>query len=95
MTGREEIWRALRMVVEMMEYDLQTAQEIVNASGITVPTGRCASAALPTSFPVDEEYAVRHGCGHGAVTGLWLMSVRGVQQGILQRVYMTSRGMST
>lgn len=38
-TGREEIWRALKLAVEMLDVELGTAQEILNASGITVPTG--------------------------------------------------------
>lgn len=40
-TGREEIWRALKLVVEMLDVELETAQEVLNASGITVPTGEC------------------------------------------------------
>jgi len=42
-TGRAEVWGALRVAVEMLEVDLQTAQGIVDAAGITVPTGRCCS----------------------------------------------------
>lgn len=40
-TGRKEIWNVLRLAVEAMENgDMATAQEIINASGITIPTGK-------------------------------------------------------
>ncbi|TGZ84123.1 hypothetical protein EX30DRAFT_338686 [Ascodesmis nigricans] len=39
-SGREEIWSALRVATEMLENgDVSMTQEIVNAAGITVPTG--------------------------------------------------------
>ena len=39
-TGRREVWGVLRLAVETMENgDLATAQEIINAAGITIPTG--------------------------------------------------------
>ncbi|KAI5855668.1 putative ubiquitin domain protein [Tricharina praecox] len=38
-TGRPEIWGALRAATEMLQMDLSTAQGIVDAAGITVPTG--------------------------------------------------------
>ncbi|KAI9844231.1 MAG: hypothetical protein M1837_005737 [Sclerophora amabilis] len=38
-TGRAESWSAIRMAVETMESDLSTAQTILDAAGITVPTG--------------------------------------------------------
>lgn len=40
-TGRVEIWNILRLAVEAMENgEFSTAQEIINASGITIPTGK-------------------------------------------------------
>lgn len=40
-TGRREIWNVLRLAVETMESgDLATAQEIISASGVTIPTGK-------------------------------------------------------
>lgn len=40
-TGRVEVWNTLRLAVEAMESgDLLTAQEIINASGISIPTGK-------------------------------------------------------
>lgn len=39
-TGRKEVWDILRLAVETMDNgDLATAQEILNASEITIPTG--------------------------------------------------------
>lgn len=41
MTGRREIWAALRQVAESVrENDLTTAQGILDAVGMTLPTGR-------------------------------------------------------
>lgn len=39
-TGRKEVWDILKLAAEAMDNgDLATAQEILNASGITIPTG--------------------------------------------------------
>ena len=39
-TGRQEIWGALRIVIGLLEEgEMETAQGILDASGITVPTG--------------------------------------------------------
>jgi Ubiquitin-binding domain len=38
-TGRSECWNAIGMAVEVIDEDLGTAQEILNAAGISVPTG--------------------------------------------------------
>ncbi|KAI9851649.1 MAG: hypothetical protein M1838_003118 [Thelocarpon superellum] len=38
-TGRPETWHALRMAIETMDDDLSTAQTIIDAAGITIPTG--------------------------------------------------------
>lgn len=40
-TGRREIWGALKAAVELMGVDMVTAQGIVDAAGINVPTGLC------------------------------------------------------
>lgn len=40
MTGRQEIWAALRTTTELLRSgDIETAQSILDASGITLPTG--------------------------------------------------------
>lgn len=40
MSGRPEVWDALRVALSFMrDGDLQTAQSIIDAAGITVPTG--------------------------------------------------------
>ncbi|KAL8824699.1 MAG: hypothetical protein Q9191_004879 [Dirinaria sp. TL-2023a] len=45
-TGREEIWASLKAVVDLLvEGDLQTAQSILDAAGITVPTGDLINGA--------------------------------------------------
>ncbi|KAI9766067.1 MAG: hypothetical protein M1840_006774 [Geoglossum simile] len=38
-TGRPETWSAIRMAVDAMADDLDTAQTILDAAGITIPTG--------------------------------------------------------
>ncbi|CAZ82136.1 unnamed protein product [Tuber melanosporum] len=38
-TGRMEIWNAIRMAVDVLDEDLETAQQILNAAGISIPTG--------------------------------------------------------
>ncbi|KAI5776759.1 hypothetical protein EDC01DRAFT_443468 [Geopyxis carbonaria] len=38
-TGHQEVWSALQTAIEVAEYDLQTAQQIIDSSDITVPTG--------------------------------------------------------
>ena len=46
MTGRQEIWAALKIVVGLLgEDDIQTAQGILDASVITVPTGDLVNGA--------------------------------------------------
>ena len=46
MTGRQEIWGALKLVVGLLgEHDIQTAQGILDASVITVPTGDLVNGA--------------------------------------------------
>ena len=50
MTGRQEIWATLKMVVGLIaEGDTQTAQGIINASGITLPTGDLINGAYDES----------------------------------------------
>lgn len=45
-TGRQEIWGALKLVVGLLgEHDIQTAQGILDASVITVPTGDLVNGA--------------------------------------------------
>ncbi|KKY27125.1 putative ubiquitin domain-containing protein [Phaeomoniella chlamydospora] len=45
-TGNAEIWAALRTVTELMrDGQLPTAQEILNAAGITLPTGDLVNGA--------------------------------------------------
>lgn len=45
-TGREEIWATLKVVVGMIaENEIQTAQGILDASAITVPTGDLINGA--------------------------------------------------
>ena len=39
-TGRTETWHAIRMAIETMPTDLSTAQTIIDAAGVTIPTGR-------------------------------------------------------
>lgn len=48
-SGRLEVWQALRYSIELMEDgDLATAQEILRAGGVTVPTGQfCFPCGLP------------------------------------------------
>ncbi|KAI9814475.1 MAG: hypothetical protein M1832_005881 [Thelocarpon impressellum] len=38
-TGRAETWHAIRMAIDTMDADLGTAQTILDAAGVTVPTG--------------------------------------------------------
>ena len=46
MTGRAEIWATLRVVLGLLgEGDIGTAQSILDASGITVPTGDLINGA--------------------------------------------------
>ncbi|KAF8542099.1 putative ubiquitin domain protein [Trichophaea hybrida] len=44
-TGRREIWGALKAAVELMNVELATAQGIIDAAGINVPTGDLAKGA--------------------------------------------------
>ncbi|KAH0544972.1 hypothetical protein FGG08_000898 [Glutinoglossum americanum] len=44
-TGRQETWSAIRMAVEAMTEDLDTAQTILDAAGITIPTGDLVEGA--------------------------------------------------
>jgi len=44
-TGRPEIWRTLRMVVELMDTELDTAQGVLDAALVTVPTGDLVDGA--------------------------------------------------
>ena len=45
-TGRQEIWGALRIVIGLLgEGEIETAQGILDASGITVPTGDLKNGA--------------------------------------------------
>jgi len=57
-SGRVEIWDILRLAVETMENgDLPSAQEIINASGITIPTGNLIHGAydeLGTRYELPE-----------------------------------------
>lgn len=39
-TGRAEAWHAIRMAIEMMGEDLETAQTILDAAGVVLPTGQ-------------------------------------------------------
>lgn len=48
--GRPEVWDAIRYSIDLMEGgDLVTAQEILRAGGITVPTGNLAEGAFDQS----------------------------------------------
>lgn len=57
-TGRKEVWDILKLAVESMDNgDLATAQEILNASGITIPTGNLIHGAydeLGTRYELPE-----------------------------------------
>ncbi|KAI9674670.1 MAG: hypothetical protein M1817_001573 [Caeruleum heppii] len=44
-TGRPEIWNAIRMACDTVEHDLETAQTILDAAGVTLPTGDLANGA--------------------------------------------------
>ncbi|KAI9775642.1 MAG: hypothetical protein M1839_000967 [Geoglossum umbratile] len=44
-TGRQETWSAIRMAVDAMADDLDTAQTILDAAGITIPTGDLVQGA--------------------------------------------------
>jgi hypothetical protein len=44
-TGRQETWSAIRMAVDAMADDLETAQTILDAAGITLPTGDLVEGA--------------------------------------------------
>ncbi|MCJ1223673.1 hypothetical protein MMC12_000316 [Toensbergia leucococca] len=45
-TGRQEVWDTLKMVVALVgEGDVQTAQGILDASGVTLPTGDLINGA--------------------------------------------------
>jgi Ubiquitin-binding domain len=44
-TGRQETWSAIRMAVDAMTDDLDTAQTILDAAGITIPTGDLVQGA--------------------------------------------------
>jgi hypothetical protein len=76
-TGRQEIWAALRTVTELIRSgELDTAQGILDASGITTPTGTLLDGCydslgnlykLPQaviSDPVDIAEESRYGHGH-------------------------------
>ena len=50
-TGRMEVWNAIRMAVDVLDQDLETAQQILNAAGISIPTGNIIpSYHCSTSF---------------------------------------------
>jgi hypothetical protein len=54
-TGRMEVWNAIRMAVDVLDQDLGTAQQILNAAGITIPTGNtipcyCSAPLVGISF---------------------------------------------
>ena len=42
-TGRAEVWMALKSAAELLERDIALAQVIVDAAGVNVPTGTCAA----------------------------------------------------
>jgi hypothetical protein len=45
-TGRREIWEALKQVIELLrEGEVENAQAILDASGVTLPTGRLVDGA--------------------------------------------------
>ncbi|KAI9804294.1 MAG: hypothetical protein M1833_007101 [Piccolia ochrophora] len=44
-TGRPETWSAIRVALETMETDLGTAQTILDAAGVTLPTGDLINGA--------------------------------------------------
>ncbi|KAI9814450.1 MAG: hypothetical protein M1827_003306 [Pycnora praestabilis] len=44
-SGRQEIWRTLHMVVGLMDTELETAQGVLDAAGVTVPTGDLVNGA--------------------------------------------------
>ena len=47
MTGRPEVWGALRNAVELLkDGDLATAQGILDAAGVTLPTGNLTEGAF-------------------------------------------------
>lgn len=49
-SGRAEMWSALRMAVEEVDAELETAQQILTASGINVPTGTLPPPTLRHVF---------------------------------------------
>ncbi len=58
-TGRPEIWRALKTVVGLMDKELETSQGILDASGITVPTGDLVNGAYDEAgnlYQIPEQY---------------------------------------
>ena len=88
MTGRQEIWAALRTTTELLRSgDIETAQSILDASGITLPTGNLCDGSYDIlgnlykvpqaiiSDPVDlaEESAYRHGRSTSNIDGDTIM----------------------
>ncbi|KAI9722378.1 MAG: hypothetical protein M1812_001850 [Candelaria pacifica] len=58
-TGRAEIWRALKTVVGLVDMELETCQGILDASGITVPTGDLVNGAYDEAgnfYQIPERY---------------------------------------
>lgn len=44
-TGRPETWNAIRLAIENIDDDLGTAQTILDAAGVTLPTGNLVNGA--------------------------------------------------
>ncbi|KAI9766761.1 MAG: hypothetical protein M1835_007139 [Candelina submexicana] len=58
-TGKPEIWRALKMAVGLMDKELETSQGILDASGVTVPTGDLVNGAYDEAgnfYQIPEQY---------------------------------------
>lgn len=65
-TGRMEIWNAIRMAVDVLDEDLETAQQILNAAGVSIPTGNDPSLFLWQTFIF---FPSSHFLPDGGVTG--------------------------
>ncbi|KAI9758156.1 MAG: calcium channel protein [Chaenotheca gracillima] len=55
-SGRPESWNAVHMAIETMQTDLETAQTILDAAGITVPTGQYLSGIRDLINGVYDEF---------------------------------------
>jgi len=45
-SGRPEAWNAIRLAIETMATDLLEAQAILDAAGVTLPTGKSTAQSL-------------------------------------------------